>query len=145
MLTKPLTILIIPSLLAVGLFGIFGINMTNYNGQHSCPVSALSSDNCSSSDGPLAEIFHHVSVLQNFAQSVVGTNAPFLTLSVILIIVLWFFRLTAPKEPLAKIFSHKRYYRDKAELRQPKQRLLRWLVLCEKRDPHALRWVHDYS
>lgn len=140
MLLRLFTILIISSLLAVGLFGMFGINMINY-----CPISALSNDNCSPTDSSLAEILHHISGLENFAEGAVDINVSFLMVSVLLIIAFSLFGLTISGILALQISSQGRYRCDKTEFHPSNQQFLRWLALHEKRDPQALQWVHDYS
>jgi len=141
---KIVPILIITSLLAVGLFGIFGISMVNSSGQHSCPVSALSSNDCSPSNSPLIETFHHISTLQNFAQGPINTNT-FSSILILLLLALTVFLTLFPKTPSLETSPQRGYYKtDQSEYSQKKQ-FLRWLALRQKRDPHALQWVHDYS
>lgn len=140
-----LPIFIISSLLTVGLFGIFGISMTNNNGQHTCPISALSSDDCSPSNSPIAEAFHHISGLQNLAQGAINTNTSFLALSILLILAFSLLGTLISKTPSLQTSPTQRY-RDITESHFPtKKQFLRWLALHQKRDPNALQWVHNYS
>lgn len=138
-------IFVVSSLLAVGLFGIFGINMFDSNGQHSCPVSVLSSDDCSPAHGSLSEAFHHISALQNFAQGLINSNTFSSMLLILLMFVLAIFSSILAKTPSLEV-SASRSHRDIEEFDySQKKRFLRWLALHYKRDPHASQRVHDYS
>lgn len=145
MRSKTLPILIILGLLTIGLFGIFGINMADSNGQHSCPVSVLSSDDCSPSNSPFVEMFHHISTLQNFIQELINTNTFPSMLLILMIFVLIIFSGILAKRPSLE-FSASRSYRNIEEFYySQKKRFLRWLALHHKRDPYASQWVHDCS
>lgn len=144
MRSKILPIFVISSLLAIGLFGILGISMADYNGQHSCPVSVLS-DNCSPSYGPPAEALHHISALQNFAQGLINTNTFSSMLLILLMFALTIFSVFLQKTPSLEIPSSQNYRNIKEFDYSQKKRFLRWLALRHKRDPHASQWVHDYS
>lgn len=137
---------IIGSLLTIGLFGVLGINMTDDdNGQHSCPVSVLSSGDCSSSYSPLSEAFHHISALQNFAEGVVSTNTPSLILLVLLVFALAVFSVFPQKTPSLQISSYRRHHGIGESDNPQKNPFLHWLAIRYKRNPRALQWVHDYS
>lgn len=142
-----IAVVVVASLVAVGLFGVFGISMANYNGRHSCPLSALSSDNCApfANSGPLAEAFHHISGLQNFAQSAVSAGASFLALFVLLIAASPLFGPVAQRTSPLQISSRGRCRRDDPELYPSKRWLLRWIALREKKYPHAPQRVHGCS
>lgn len=143
--SKILPIFIVSSLLAIGLFGVLGINMTYNNGQHSCPISALSSDDCPPSYNPLSEAFHHISALQNFAQGLVNTSTFSSMLLILLMFVLAIFSGILAKRPSLEVSASQSYRNIEEFDYSQKKRFLRWLALHHKRDPHASQWVHDYS
>ncbi len=132
------TFIIALSLLSVSLFGIFGLSMANYDSGHACPISALSNNDCSSSNGPLAEAFHHISGLQNFSQGALNQNTS-LILSVLLAIVLTLFGLAVLKTPPLQAVSFKRVRYDDITLHQTKRQFLRWLALHQKRDRDSFK------
>lgn len=145
MRSKLLPIFIISSLLAIGLFGVLEISMNGYNGQHSCPISVLSSDDCSTSYDPLSEAFHHVSALQNFAQGLINTSAFSSMILVLMMFIFAIFSTFLQKTPSLEISSSQNYRNIEEFDYSQKKRFLRWLALRHKRGPHASQWVHDYS
>ncbi|HDY73120.1 MAG TPA: hypothetical protein ENH86_00930 [Candidatus Jorgensenbacteria bacterium] len=135
-----LPILLIFSLLTVGVLGFFGLN---HGGQHSCPISLLSGDNCPPIGGTFALVFHHMSGLQSFTQSIVNLDTSLLILYAILIFAFLSFSRFLQKATLLQPSSFQRYNRTTESRFLPKRQLMRWLALHHKRDPHALQWVHD--
>ncbi len=142
---KIIPILIISSLLTIGLFGILGINMTDNNGQHSCPISMFSNDDCLLSSNSFFEVFHHISALQNFTQGMVNINNFSLMLQILLMFIFAIFSTFLRKTPFLQV-SPRQNYRKIEELGySPKKQFLRWIALRYKKDPHASQWAHDYS
>lgn len=143
--SKIFPILIISSLLAVGLFGIFGINMADDNGRHFCPISPLSSDGCALFGSPFSEALHHISALRNFAQGVININAFSLTLLFLLIFAFAIFATFLQKTPFLQTSFRLSYQKPEELDYSQKKRFLRWLAIRHKKDPHASQRAHDYS
>ena len=144
-LSNTIPIILISSLIAIGLLGMWGINMTDSNGRHSCPVSLLSSDECLPASGLLAEVFHHISGLQNFAQGAINTNTSLLMILLLLVLVFYALPTFLRKTPVLETSSYLGHREIEESGFLQKKRFLRWIALRHKRDPHALPWVHDYS
>jgi hypothetical protein len=139
-------ILMILSLLAVGVFGFLGLGYIDHASDHDCPISVILGGDCPPIGNALTLATHHLSGLQHVTQSILTIDPILLTLLILLLVALFLIFTNLLKDISTKQnFAYKKHYENEDIKFKANNSLLCWLALHNKRDPHALKWVHGIT
>jgi hypothetical protein len=141
---KVLPVVLVTAILSVGIFGFLSMGLMSHVGQPTCPISILSGGGCPPADSSLALANHYISGLQYVSQAIVSTGVLLLLSFLILRILLLVARSLILEKYRTRISDTiVRYYVDSESDFIQSIKLLRWIALHNKRDPHARQWAHD--
>lgn len=128
-----LTIFLILIIGAIGIFGFLSLGLTEGG---FCPISAILGGSCPMSDNTVALVIHHISGLQYITQFIVNFDSTLLILSILLLSFLFLIFIKREPQVLAKSLSYQKYSLIEALNRVLSKRLLRWLAILNRQDPH---------
>ena len=112
-------------------------SMDHSSSSHKCPISTLSEQDCPPATNALSLVQHHASGLVLLDQALIGTNALLLLLSVLFLGVLLSIFVHIRNFLLPTIQVQRYYKQSQLVFARSRMKLLDWLSLHTKRDPHA--------
>lgn len=142
---KLFAIFLVLALGATGILGFLAVSSMNHTAQHPCPIFVVLNGDCPSNGNILGLIGHHISVLQNFMQSVPFASSFFLTFFIFLAFIFVALPRSEQNISFPQFFSYQKH-RTVEELNYLSYKsFFRWLALRNKRDSHVLYLVHEIS
>lgn len=124
----------------VGVLGFWGFSHIVYDGYLSCPFGAFSGGECHSVTNALALLIHHISGLKSVIEATSISANSLLAAVFLLTVALATFFFEPPRSTTIRqrIFLPQQHF-WKLSIGEPNQRLVYWLTLHNKRDPHPVR------
>jgi|GEM_PF-2249609 len=130
---KIFTIILIATLLLVSFF-IF--NFVVHGGEQGCFVSSIPGNDCPSIGGIMAIALHHIAGIYNLMLMMASFEIFLLTFSAFFIFLAFIILKFLQNKQNLQYFSNKACRRIPESIFIQKNRLLDWLSLSYKRDPH---------
>jgi hypothetical protein len=143
--SKTVLIFFILALGFVSSLGFWSLGSVNHSGGHICPISMVSSGDCSSLNNSLALAMHHLSGLQSFVRAVVGFDTILLFLIIFLLVISlsFFIFIEYPaKIPSEKFLFFRKSRRIEELIFRLNKRFLRWLAFHNQQDSYELNWAY---
>lgn len=117
----------------VAVFGLLGLSFIGHHGHHTCPIAAISGNDCPSVNNVLALAVHHLSGLQNLTRAIITGAGPsaFFALMLVLFTLILMRLLGQISLPPLSYQPHRKI--EKPTFR-PNWQFLYWLALRNKQN-----------
>ena len=133
---KVISIILVLTMSTIGVLSFVSAVSVDHTVQHLCPIATIMSSDCPQAQNLLAFASHHLSGMQNTAQSLINSSSIFLVLFLFLVVA----------RSLNNTVFDKRVYSHKLSIVQSDipsyiKEMLSWFVLRNKGDYYAFFWV----